>query len=142
LILLDANILLYLSNLDAPEHAQTKRWMDNLLEGPQWIGLPWVTIWAFIRISTNRRLFPTPLTVSEAFQVIHKLLAAPRVMIVQPGPRHSVILEKLLTEHQAAGPLVTDAVLAALAMEQGASVASTDEDFRRFPEVHWINPLR
>ncbi len=142
MILLDANILLYLANLDAPEHAPTKRWMDSVFEGPEWIGLPWISIWAFLRISTNRRLLPIPLSSNEAFQIIHQLLDTPRVVIVQPGPRHSVILEKLLSDHQVVGPLVTDSVLAALAIEHGASIASTDEDFRRFPEVPWINPLR
>ncbi len=140
--LLDANILLYAYDADAPHHAPVERWLQNLLASDEIIGLPWVTLWAFVRVSTNSRLHAKPKTVSEAFSIIRTWLAQPGVVTVDPGPRHARILEDLLNKYGASGPLVTDAVLAALALENGAAIASTDQDFRRFPDVRWINPLQ
>lgn len=139
--ILDANVLLYAYNADAPQHARCRRWLEALFAGPEWIGIPWLTLWAFVRIATNPRLSPTPLPVSDAFQIIRTLLAQPRARIVEPGGRHAQILERLAVENQAAGALLTDAVLAALAVEHGATLASTDRGFARFAEVAWVNPL-
>jgi uncharacterized protein len=100
-----------------------------------------VTIWAFIRISTNSRIWPNPRPVREALAIVGEWLAQSGVVPLQPGPLHAGILEKLVSDHGAIGPLVTDAVLAALAMEHGALLASTDQDFRRFPGLRWLNPL-
>jgi hypothetical protein len=139
--LLDANILLYAYNADAPEHEQARRWLKSLFARPEWIGLPWLTLWAFLRISTNPRLFPRPLRAEEAFEILHGWLRLPRVRVIDPGPRHPELLERLVTGNQAAGALLTDAALAALAFEQGAVLASTDQDFSRFPGLRWVNPL-
>jgi toxin-antitoxin system PIN domain toxin len=139
--ILDANILIYAYNADAPQHAQCRRWLEELFAGPEWIGLPWLTLWAFVRIATNPRLSPTPLPVSDAFQIIRTLLAQPRARLVEPGGRHAQILEKLAVDNQAAGALLTDAELAALAVEHGATLASTDRGFARFAELGWVNPL-
>ena len=141
MIVLDANILLYAYNADAPEHKPARRWLNGRLEGPDWIGLPWLTIWAFLRISTNPRLFPRPLTVDESFSIVRAWLASPRVVVVEPGPRHGELLEELVRANQAAGPLVTDAALASIAKEHGASLVSTDRDFARFSDLDWLNPL-
>ncbi|MGA2717170.1 MAG: TA system VapC family ribonuclease toxin [Bryobacteraceae bacterium] len=105
------------------------------------IALPWVTLWAFIRISTNSRVWANPRPVREAFAIVGEWLAQPGVVPLHPGPLHAEILEKLVSEYGATGPLVTDAVLAALAIEHGALLASTDQDFRRFPDLRWLNPL-
>ncbi len=142
MILLDANILLYAYNADAPEHKAAARWLAKLIAGNETIALPWVTLWAFIRIGTNPRIWPSPLPAQEAFAIIGELLKQPGIVVLQPGPRHGEILQKLVSECRATGPLVTDAVLAALALEHGASLASTDQDFRRFPDLRWVNPLR
>jgi hypothetical protein len=75
------------------------------------------------------------------FAIIEEWIAQPGIVVVQPGPRHAEILKRLIIEHGVTGPLVMDAVLAALALENGASLASTDQDFRRFPELRWVNPL-
>jgi toxin-antitoxin system PIN domain toxin len=139
--ILDASILLYAYNADAPQHKSSRRWLENLYASPDWIGLPWLTLWAFIRISTNPRLSPIPLPAAEAFQIVRMLLAQPNSTVVEPGPRHAGILERLVEDHQATGPLLTDAVLAALAVEHGATLASTDRGFARFQELHWVNPL-
>jgi len=84
---------------------------------------------------------PQPGSARQVFQIIGSLLENPNVNVVHPGPRHAAILEQLVTEHQATGPLVSDAVLAALALENGASLASCDQDFARFRGLRWINPL-
>ncbi len=141
MILLDANILLYRYNREAPEHVAITKWVNALLEGPEWVVLPWVTLWAFVRIATNPRIFLRPLTAAEAFSIVREWIAMPRIRVLTPGERHVEILERLITEHRAAGSLVSDAVLAALALEYGAVVASTDQDFSRFTGVKWLNPL-
>lgn len=139
--LLDANILLYAYNADAPRQSAASRWLADLLGRGEAIGLPWVTVWAFIRISTNSRIWPNPRPLKEALAIVREWLSQPGIVMVHPGPLHIDILEQLAVEYGAAGPLFTDAVLAALALEHGAVLASTDQDFRRFPNVRWANPL-
>ena len=139
--ILDANLLLYAYNADAPEHDAARAWVQGILAGRDWVGLAWLTIWAFLRISTNPRLFLQPLPVQEAFEIVRGWLVIPSVVVIQPGPRHADILEILAVENQAGGPLLTDAALAAMAIEQGAVLASTDRDFSRFQRLQWLNPL-
>jgi toxin-antitoxin system PIN domain toxin len=139
--LLDVNLLLSAYNSDAPQQSAAARWLSKLLASGETIALPWVTIWAFIRICTNPRARKNPLLVKEAFAIIDQWLTQPDVILLQPGPRHKEILEQLIEAHHASGPLVTDAVLAALAIENGALLASTDQDFSRFQELRWVNPL-
>ena len=139
--ILDANLLLYAYNADAPQQSVAARWLAELLESDEAIALPWVTVWAFIRIATNSRIWPNPLSAKQAFAIIEEWIAQPGVVVLQPGPRHTEILKRLIMEHSVTGPLVTDAVLAALALENGAFLASTDQDFRRFPDLRWTNPL-
>jgi uncharacterized protein len=140
--ILDANVLLYAYNADAPQQPVAARWLAELLEGDDAIGLPWLTVWAFIRIATNSRIWTTPLSTKEVFAIVEGWIAQPGVVVLQPGPRHAEILKRLVIDHAVTGALVTDAVLAALAIENGAVLASTDQDFRRFPELRWTNPLR
>lgn len=139
--LLDANLLLYAYNSDAPQQPAAARWLAELVDSNEAIGLPWVTIWAFLRIATNSRIWSNPLSAKQVFAVIEEWIAQPGVVILQPGPRYLEILQQLILEYNVTGPLVTDAVLAALALENGALLASTDQDFRRFAELRWMNPL-
>ena len=139
--LLDANILIYAYNADAPEHPQMCQWLSDLFSDNGRIGVSWLVLWAFIRVATNPRLSPAPKPASEAFRIVRTLLAQSQVMVVEPGPRHAEILEQLVVEYRISGPLFTDAALAALAIEHGATLASTDRDFSRFPNLRWINPL-
>jgi toxin-antitoxin system PIN domain toxin len=139
--MLDANVLLYAYNADAPQQRAAARWLAQLLDSSEPVALPWLTIWAFLRIGTNARLWVSPLSPHQAFAIIDEWIAQPGVAIVQPGPRHAEILKRLVTHYKVTGPLITDAVLAALAIEHGAALASTDQDFRRFPEVRWTDPL-
>ena len=139
--IIDANLLLYAYNADAPQQKVSALWLQELLKSGEIIGLPWVTMWAFIRISTNSRIWANPRSAGETFAIVGEWLRQPGVVPLYPGPLHAEILEKLVSEQRAAGPLVTDAVLAALAMENGALLVSTDQDFRRFPTLRWLNPL-
>jgi toxin-antitoxin system PIN domain toxin len=141
MIILDANILLYAYNSDAPQQKAAAQWLGKLLDGGELIGLPWITVWAFIRISTNARFWANPRPAKEAFAIIAEWLTQPGVVPIQPGPLHAEILQKLVLENSATGPLVTDAVLAALAMEHGAELASTDRGFSRYQDLRWQNPL-
>jgi toxin-antitoxin system PIN domain toxin len=139
--ILDVNILLYAYNADAPQHPAAAEWLERLFDGPEMVGLPWTTVWAFLRISTNARVWPKPISVEDAFAAIHDWVNLPNLAIIHPGARHLDLLEKLVGEDNAPGPLVSDAALAALAIENGAALASTDRDFSRFRGLRWINPL-
>ena len=138
---IDANMLLYAYNADAPQQSAAAQWLLELMESGETIALPWISIWAFIRISTNRRLWTNPRSAQEAFAIVEDWLEQPGVVALQPGHRHAKILKHLTIDFAATGPLFTDAVLAALTIENGAVLASTDQDFRRFPELRWVNPL-
>ena len=137
----DANLFLYAYNADAPQQWAAAEWLTKLLESGESIGLPWVTLWAFIRISTNSRIWTNPRPAAEAFAIVRDWLAQPGVVALQAGPLHLEILERLMRDHGAVGSMASDAVLAAIAMEHGASLASTDQDFRRFTGLKWVNPL-
>jgi uncharacterized protein len=137
---LDANVLLNAYDLKSPHYLSVEKWLRELIESGENIGLPWVTIWAFLRISTNHRLYERPLTSEEAVAIIEKLASRPGSILLEPGPRHLEILGRLMRENQAVGPLAMDAALAAIAIEHGARLASSDHDFRRFPEVRWVDP--
>jgi len=139
--LLDSNILLYASNVKAPEHKPIAAWLKQLFEGPEIVGLPWVTVWAFLRLSTSPRVWPNAKSPQEASATVRDWLNLPGVILLDPGPRHIDLLEGLLIDHSIVGPMVTDAALAALTIEHGATLASTDRDFRRFKALRWINPL-
>ena len=139
--LLDVNVLLYAYNADASEHVAARTWLGGLFASREWVGLTWLTLWAFLRISTNPRIFPQPLSVREAFEIMRGWLALPSVVVIQPGARHASLLERLAVENKAGGPLMMDAALAAMALEHGAVLASTDRDFSRFPNIQWVNPI-
>jgi toxin-antitoxin system PIN domain toxin len=140
-ILLDVNILLYAYDEASSYHGAIRPWLQELLSGPEEIGIPWLTFWGFVRISTNPRITETPLEPRAAIGIVRDLLTWPGVKIVEPGAHHIDILEELVIKGQAPGSRVTDAALAALAIEHGAAIASTDRDFSRFPDLRWINPL-
>ncbi len=142
MILLDANLLLYAYNSSSEHHAAAKRWLEEVLSKPQPVRLAWITILAFLRIGTNLRAFPHPLSPTEASEIVSSWLERPMVAVLDPGERHWPILSRLLTTTQARGPLVMDAHMAALAIEHGATLCTTDQDFTRFPDLRLFNPLR
>ena len=142
MILLDANLLIYAYHADTPQHRAAVAWIEKMVEANEPVGVSWTSIWTFLRVSTNPRLWPKPMDMASAAGAMRKFLAQPGIVLVEPGPRHLRILEEIATQSQALGPLVSDAVLAAIAMEHGATLASTDQDFSRFENLRWINPLR
>jgi len=139
--IVDANLLLYAYDAESPHFRAAKKWFEQLMEGTDIIGIPWATIWAFLRIRTNPRLVAKPQEPLECFRIVREWLSLPGVVALEPGPRHIEILSSLVAEAGARGPLLSDAVMAALAIEQGGVLASTDRDFSRFPNLRWINPL-
>jgi toxin-antitoxin system PIN domain toxin len=141
LILVDANLLLYAYHPRASQHAASRAWLEAALSGPQLVRFAWVTLWAFLRIATNPRVFERPLSLSEAEAAVSSWLAQPHSGILEPGERHWDLLQRLMKEGQAAGPLVMEAALAALAVEHGATLCTTDRDFARFRGLRWTNPL-
>jgi toxin-antitoxin system PIN domain toxin len=141
MILLDANLLLYAYNSSSTQHGASRSWLESILCGNALVRFAWVTLWAFLRISTNPRVFERPLSIADAEGAIASWLARPVAGILDPGERHWEILRRLLHDGQAIGPLVMDAVLAALAIEHGANLCTTDRDFSRFPGLDWTNPL-
>jgi len=141
-ILTDANLLLYAYNVDAAEHNTSRQWLETQLSGSNLFCFAWQTITAFLRISTNQRAFAAPLSAKEATSIVTEWLERPQTVLLTPGENHWAIFQKLLESGQATGPLVMDAHLAALAIEHGAALASSDRDFSRFPGLNLINPLR
>jgi len=141
LILVDANILLYAEDSLGPAHARAGQWWDAQLSGPEPVCLAWAVINAFIRIGTNPRVFECPLSLDEATHRVQTWLDQPCIRLVAPTQRHWDIFRRMLADGQAVGNLVGDAYLAALAVEHGCELCSTDSDFSRFPQLKWRNPL-
>jgi toxin-antitoxin system PIN domain toxin len=141
LILVDANLLLHAYHTRGEQHEASRRWLETVLAGTDLVRFSWLTLWAFLRIGTNSRVFEHPLTASEAAVAVSSWLSQPVAGILEPGERHWEILRNLMREGQTAGPLVMDAVIAAIAIEHGAVLCTTDRDFSRFPGLRWRNPL-
>lgn len=139
--LIDVNILLYATNRDSPRHRPANAWLDETLSGEETIALPWIVLLGFLRITTHPRIMKRPLTPTRAIDVVGSWLGLPQVFSPAPGDEHWRILRELLTDSGTGGNLTTDAHLAALAIELGAELCSTDRDFGRFHRVRWVNPL-
>jgi toxin-antitoxin system PIN domain toxin len=140
-ILLDANLLIYAVDADAPQHAKARRWLEKALSGEETVGLPWIVVLAFLRVTTRAGVLRRQLSAEQAVGFIDEWLAQPYVELVHPESGHWPLLKKLLLEVGAAGNLTSDAHLAALAIEGGWELASTDHDFRRFAGLRLLNPL-
>jgi len=141
LILVDANLLLYAYHPRAEQHEASRAWLEAALSGTELVRFAWLTLWAFLRIATNPRAFERPLSAAEAEAAVSSWLAQPMAGLLEPGERYWQILRTLIVTSQASGPLVMDAALAALAIEHGATLHSTDRDFTRFSGLKWTNPL-
>jgi uncharacterized protein len=137
----DANLIIYAYNDSAEQHEQAKKWLEECFSSPEIFGLSWQVITAFLRISTSPKLFPFPYSRSEAIKIVEDWLAQPQVKILAPTERHWQIFSDLIIEGQTQGAMIMDAHLAALAIEHGAVLATTDRDFARFSKVKTINPL-
>jgi toxin-antitoxin system PIN domain toxin len=140
-MLLDANLLLYAVNTRARQHEAALSWLTDRLNGSRRIGLPWQSLAAFLRIATHPRAFARPLAPATAWQRVEDWLAAPAAWIPTPGSSHAQLLGDLIVRYEVTGNLVPDARLAALAVEHGVTLCSTDTDFARFQELSWENPI-
>ncbi len=139
--ILDANLLLYAVNAEAPQHARARTWLEEVLAGSETIGFAWTVLLAFVRLSTRAAVFPRPLTAQDSLDLIEVWLRQPCSTIVHPRERHLRILRDLIAPLGTGGNLASDAHLAALAIEHGAELCSCDSDFSRFPGLRWRNPL-
>lgn len=141
MIVPDVNLLLHAHDSRSRRHDAARPWWERLMNGTGAVGLAWVAILGFIRISTNPRIFANPLEVNRAGNHVRSWLATPRVVIVHPGDRHADVLFSLLEQVGSAANLTTDAHFAALAIEHQAELHSTDADMARFPGLKWVNPF-
>ena len=140
MIVLDANILLYAYGAPSPEHQKARACVEELFSGSELVGLPWQTITAFLRISTNPRLSvsrPAPEVVQEVDQWLQRRC----VRVLVPGDNYWAVLREMVVSGQAPGVLVSDAEIAALTIENGGILYTADRDFTRFPGLRWKNPL-
>ena len=135
MVIVDANVLLYAVDRAGAHHERSRAWLDTALAGAEAVGLAWVALLAFVRIGTNAAILPTPMSVDEATGQVEAWLGAPAAVVAEPTARHAGVLRGLLRESGSAGNLVTDAHLAALAIEHGADIVSFDRDFGRFAHV-------
>jgi len=140
--LLDANILLYAYDSNSPQHAVCRPWLDAAFNSEETVALPWQTLLAFVRIATNPRAVRQPLSGPEACGIVRSWLERPNVAVIEPGERFWEIFQAQVLDAQVSGPLVTDAALAALALEHGATLCSTDRDFRRFRSLKLLDPTQ
>jgi len=141
MIAIDANLLLYASDTSAADHQASRRWLEDTLSSEEPIGIPWAAVLAFLRVGTNPRIRRNAFSLDEAIAIVAGWFERPTVTLLNPGERHWDILREMMTKGQARGPLVTHAHLAALAIEHGAALATTDRDFARFPGLKFFNPL-
>ena len=141
MILVDANLLLYAEDSLSEHHERSRIWWDAQLSGSDPVGLCWPVLSAFIRISTNARLHQRPLTLKEAAERVQSWFDQPCVRVIQPTDQHWAIFQQMLRSGNAVGNLVSDAHLAALAVEHNCVLHSTDADFSRFKGLKWKNPI-
>ncbi len=139
--LVDTNLLVYAHVPALAQHAPARRWLEQSLSEDEAIGLAWASVLGFLRVVTNPRIFRVPLLLDRAVAVVDDWLEQQAVEIILPTPRHWSTLRQMLTAGQAGGPMATDAHLAALSLEHGATVYTTDRDFSRFPGVRVVNPI-
>lgn len=142
MILLDANLLIYAHVKDFAEHESANRWLDERLNGTDRVGLPWPSLLAFVRLVTNPRVFNAPESIEAAWNQVEAWLTLPSVWVPDPTSQHATILGQLMRQSVTRSALVPDAHLAALAIEHGLILCSTDGDFARFSGLRWQNPLR
>ena len=141
MIVVDANLLLYAYDSASAHHLRARRWVEEAFSGVEPVGLPWQSVSAFLRILTNTRLPGDRFSIEEAAGIIDEWAALPVVHLLAPGERHWAFFRRMLVDGKANGPLATDAELAALTLEHGGILYTTDRDFARFPGLKWTNPL-
>jgi toxin-antitoxin system PIN domain toxin len=140
-MLIDANLLIYAYVEELPQLREAHAWLDAHLNTMPRVGLPWPALLAFVRLVSHPRVFERPVSVATAWHQVEQWLGVPAVWVPGPTARHALILGPLVREATPRANLVPDAHLAALAIEHGLTLYSTDGDFARFPRLRWLNPL-
>jgi len=140
MILPDVNVLIYAFRPEVPEHPRCRQWLQDVVDGDARFGISPLALVAVVRVTTNRRAYPTPSSLDDAFRFSDYLLGQPHCQIVEPGERHWDIFRRLCIETETRGPIVTDAWYAALAIESGCEWITLDRDFARFPGLRWRSP--
>lgn len=141
MILVDANLLIYAHVKAFAQHQAARDWLDEQLNDISRVGLPWASLLAFLRVVTNPRIFEQPEPIADAWAQVMAWLACDTTWIPEPTEHHSETLGRLIALPGVHGNLVPDAHVAALAIEHGVTLCSTDGDFARFPGLRWLNPL-
>ncbi len=142
MIVVDANVLLYAYDTSSPSHATCRDWFNDALNGHEQIGLPWQTLLAFVRISTNPRAFRMPLSAARACDIVSAWLDRPQVIVPAAGDNFWPLCRQQIEAAKVSGPTITDAALAAIALEHGATLCTTDRDFHRFDGLKLLDPTR
>ena len=142
MILIDANLLLYAYDSESPHHEAARTWLETAMSSGHPLRFALITLLAFVRIASDRRIYTRPLSPAETCSLIEQWLSRSNVRLLQPGPRAWRLLKAMCEDGQARGAMVMDAHLAALAMEHGASIATSDRDFLRFPNIKIVNPVK
>lgn len=141
MILVDANLLVYATVEQMPQHSKAREWLSVSLSAKARVGLPWASLLAYLRIVSNPRVFSRPVPIFEAWKQVANWLAQPPVWIPQPTERHAEILEEMMGAISSSNH-IPDAHLASLAVEHGLEMMSADRGFARFPRLRWRNPLK
>lgn len=141
MILPDLNLLLYAYNPHTLQHGPARHWWETAMNGDELIGLPFEVAFGFIRVATNPRLGAARVALIDARRVVESWLNLPQARVLSPGARHFALVMDLMTAAMAAGPVLSDAILAAYAIEHRATLFTNDGDFARFPGLTWENPL-
>ena len=141
MIVLDANILIYAYDSGSSQHTKARAWVEKTFSSVEALGLSWQTVAAFLRVMTNTRLPGPRLGLEQAARLVDGWLAQPNIRVLSPSDEHWISLRRMIVEGQASGALISDAQLAALTMEYGGVLHTTDRDFARFPGLRWANPL-
>jgi uncharacterized protein len=141
MILPDVNLLLYANNPVAREHTQARNWLESILTGNEAVGFCWPVLCGFLRLSTSTLVYPTPLEMAEAVDLLEDWIARRHVIVILPTDRHWVIVCDLLKEGKVRGGITSDAEIASYAVEHGAVLHTADRGFRRFSSVKTLNPL-
>ena len=141
MILIDINVLIYAHRADSPEHTRYAQWLSEVAGSPSPFGLSDFVLTGFLRIVTNRRIFPKPTPRGLALAFLRNLLDCRNAVLILPTSNQWSLVAELCEQVDISGPLVSDAYLAALAIDHGCELITTDSDFSRFPRLRWRHPL-